>query len=460
MGRPERTSVAAPALTPIVLVLLDGLGDRAHAALGARTTNEAASTPNLDAFAARGVSGLVWPLGPGRAPSSELAHWTYFTGSLETFPGRAVLEGRGHGLRFVDGEVAGYAALRAGEVRDDGVVRLGRRAEGRVDDLDARELFAAIDGRLVDGTGFLLEPVAPGEAVLRLRGGANAPVSGAVSDTDSFEDDLHPLLACEALATPVKRTAAAAAVTTASAVNAWTLLTCEMLNAHPVNARRRAEGRDPLRFVTTKWWGVARPTPSFEARTGLRGVIVSASAYQGGIAATLGMRWQRPEPARAGEHGIAERLRRARELLAEGYDFVHCHDKAPDEAGHTKDPKAKLRVIESLDRGLAALDRLRDAIVVVTGDHATPAGGRLLHSGDAVPFLIAGPGVRADPVTGFGEAHQVAGWLGHIRGEDVLPLALDAAGRSRFQGGHAGPVPDSIGVDPRPRPLRLPGPLE
>ena len=129
-------------LTPIVLVLLDGLGDRPHPVLGGRTAGEAAPTPVLDAFAARAVTGLVWPLGPGLAPSSELAHWVYFVGSLAAFPGRAVLEARGHGLVVDADEVIGYAALRAGTVRDDGTVLLGRRP-GSDDTADCAALFTA-----------------------------------------------------------------------------------------------------------------------------------------------------------------------------------------------------------------------------------------------------------------------------------------------------------------------------
>ena len=58
---------------PIFVVLLDGLADRAHDSLGGRTANESAATPNLDRLAAQGSCGLMFSLGPGRAPASELA---------------------------------------------------------------------------------------------------------------------------------------------------------------------------------------------------------------------------------------------------------------------------------------------------------------------------------------------------------------------------------------------------
>ncbi|HSI29870.1 MAG TPA: phosphoglycerate mutase, partial [Miltoncostaeaceae bacterium] len=80
----------------IVVLLLDGLGDRADEAHGGRSANEAAWTPCLDALAAGGSCGLLWPLGPGRAPSSEMAHWAILGYAPEESPGRAVMEALGH----------------------------------------------------------------------------------------------------------------------------------------------------------------------------------------------------------------------------------------------------------------------------------------------------------------------------------------------------------------------------
>ena len=82
---------------PIVIFLLDGLADRAHDVLGGRTGNEAAETPNLDRLAAQGSCGLLYAVGPGRAPSSEVAHWSLLGYREDEFPGRAVFEALGRG---------------------------------------------------------------------------------------------------------------------------------------------------------------------------------------------------------------------------------------------------------------------------------------------------------------------------------------------------------------------------
>ena len=132
------------------------------------------------------------------------------------------------------------------------------------------------------------------------------------------------------------------------------------------------------------------------------------------------------------------------ERLDAGDTFVYVHDKRVDEAGHTKDPSKKREAVEQLDEALASLPTDR-AIVCVTGDHATPAYPDVIHSGDPVPFVVAGPGVRADSVTEFGESTCAAGILGHLRGPDMMPVLLNAGDRPLFLGSRPTPFDDADG---------------
>ena len=99
-------------MLPIVVLLLDGLADRAHELLGGRSGLEAASTPNLDRLCAAGCNGVLYAVGPGRAPSSEVAHWSMFGYRPDEFPGRAVFEALGRGQELRDEHVFDCAALR------------------------------------------------------------------------------------------------------------------------------------------------------------------------------------------------------------------------------------------------------------------------------------------------------------------------------------------------------------
>jgi 2,3-bisphosphoglycerate-independent phosphoglycerate mutase len=104
----------------------------------------------------------------------------------------------------------------------------------------------------------------------------------------------------------------------------------------------------------------------------------------------------------------------------------------------------KQRTIEALDAALGDLPT-DSAIVCITGDHATPAYPEVIHSGDPVPLVVAGPGVRADGVTEFGELSCAGGILGHLRGPDLMPVLLNAADRPLFLGSRPTPFEGADG---------------
>ncbi|HEX2293339.1 MAG TPA: hypothetical protein VHH55_08495, partial [Gaiellaceae bacterium] len=215
---------------PIVVVLLDGLGDRAHESLGGRTANEAAATPNLDALAARGSTGVLYAVGPGRAPSSEVAHWSMLGYRADEFPGRAVLEALGAGQEVAPDDVFAFAALRPSEERGGGLWLTGRPRRGE-DDEEAAELVRRCADVELDGLRFTLAHIGRGEAILRISGGAD----DRVTDTDAFFRERHPVLRPQALVPEAERTARAA--------EEWTR-----------EALRRLEG-ERFDVITLKWWG-------------------------------------------------------------------------------------------------------------------------------------------------------------------------------------------------------------
>src|SRR5436190_1528863 len=298
---------------PIVVILLDGLGDRAHEVLGGRTGNEAADTPNLDRLAASGSCGLLYAVGPGRAPSSEVAHWSLLGYRPDEFPGRAVFEALGRGQEVSSEHVFAYAALRPAERRDDGWWLTGRPDPER--DAEAAErLVERCSGIELDGLRFSLEHVWRGEAVLRISGGADE----RVTDTDAFFRDRHPVLRPQALVPEADRTARAA--------EEWSR-----------EVMRRLEG-DRFNVITLKWWGRPRNVPTFEQRHGLRGTFVASSAFLRGLGRAVGLE-ARDEPETDDPAGdLRGRIAIARERLVAGDTFVFCHVKSADVAGHTKDP--------------------------------------------------------------------------------------------------------------------------
>jgi 2,3-bisphosphoglycerate-independent phosphoglycerate mutase len=414
---------------PIVVVLLDGLGDRAHASLGGRTANEAARTPNLDALAAAGSTGVLYAVGPGRAPSSEIAHWSMLGYLPEEFPNRAVLEALGAGQEVSPDDVFAFAALRPAERRDGELWLTGRPRYGE-DEEEAGRLIERCAEIEIDGLRFSLTHLRRGEAVLRVSGGAD----DRVTDSDAFFRDRHPVLRPQAAHSAAERTARAA--------EQWMRAVIERLAGERFNV------------ITLKWWGRPRPAPTFLERHGVTGTFIADSRFMHGLARAVGL-----EPLHAPEtDDHAADLRRRLELIGERLDagetFVLSHLKAADAAGHTKDPAVKQRTIELLDSELASLP-IANAVVCLTGDHATPASPEVIHSGDPVPLIVAGPGVRADPVESFGELDCSRGILGQLRGPDLMPLLLNAADRPLFLGSRPTPFRGADGYPAVLEPLVL-----
>ncbi len=406
-------------MLPIVVLLLDGLADRAHGSLGGRTAVEAAETPNLDRVCAAGSCGVIYAVGPGRAPSSEVAHWSMLGYRTDEFPGRAVFEALGRGQEVSAEHVFAYAALRPAERRDDGWWLTGR-PDPDGDAEEAHRLVEACDGISIDGLRFSLTHVWRGEAVLRISGGADE----RVTDSDAFFRDRHPVLRPQAVVPEAERTARAA--------EEWTR-----------EVMRRLQG-ERFNVITLKWWGRPRKLPTFEERHGLRGTFAASSAFLRGLGRAIGLE-PRDEPETDDPAAdLRGRVALAREQLDAGDTFVFCHVKSADAAGHTKDPLKKQAVIETLDAALGDLPTGR-AIVCVTGDHATPASPDVIHSGDPVPFVVAGPGVRADRVRAFGEATCADGILGHLRGPDMMPVLLNVADRPLFLGSRPTPYDGADG---------------
>lgn len=406
-------------LLPIVVVLLDGVADRAHDVLGGRTGVEAARTPNLDALCATGSCGVIYAVGPGRAPSSEVAHWSLLGYRPHEFPGRAVFEALGRGQEVDAAHVFAYAALRPAERRDDGWWLVGRPDPVRDAD-EAERLVARCAELEIDGLSFGLQHVWRGEAVLRIAGGADE----RVTDTDAFFRVRHPLLRPQPLVAEAERTARAA--------EAWTR-----------EVMRRLHG-ERFNVITLKWWGRPRRVPTFEQRHGLRGTFAAESAFLRGLARAVGLDAVEAKETDDPAADLRRRVAFVHGRLDAGDTFVFVHQKSADAAGHTKDPERKRAMLETLDGALDALPTDR-AIVCVTGDHATPASPEVIHSGDPVPFVVAGPGVRADRVLEFGESTCADGILGRLRGPDMMPVLLNAADRPLFLGSRPTPFDGADG---------------
>jgi len=399
----------------ILIVVMDGLGDRAVAQLGGMTPLQAASTPNLDWFARNGATGIVDVISPGVRPGSDTSHLAILGyDPYEVYTGRGPFEAAGVGLVGKKGDVAfrcNFATVDANMVVTD------RRA-GRIKEPDTGELVSALRDINIQGVEVIVKEATEHRAVLLLRGDG---LSAAVSDVDPHDEaKIHE---CRPLKPEATRTA--------EIVNDFVRRSYDSLNRHPVNRRREQNGLPPANILLPRGAGVFPDIVPFIERYGMRGAAVAGVSLIKGIARVCGLEVVEVKGATGGlDTDMNAKADAVLKLLRER-DFVLLNVKATDIASHDGDASKKVKVIERLD---GMMGRIRegmggDVVVAIMADHCTPIELKD-HSGDPVPLVVYCEGMVKDGGVAFDEASCAKGGLGRIRGKDVLPILIDKAGRS------------------------------
>lgn len=381
--------------TKILLLVLDGVGGLPLSP-GGPTELEAAHTPNLDELAARAICGLSTPVAPGITPGSGPGHLALFGyDPLRYEIGRGVLEALGIGFDLQPDDVAARGNfctldLSTGFITD-------RRA-GRIPTEVGARLCERLRQIALPGVETFVEPVKEYRFVLVLRGDG---LYDGLTETDPQQVGKPPL--------PVEPLRPEAAPT-AKLLNRWLAEARRLLAEEP-----RANGCN-LR-------GIAKDPglPRLPDVCGIRcGAIATYPMYRG-VAKLAGM-----DVLPTGET-MEDEVETLRQHWA-GYDFFFFHVKKTDSRGEDGDFDGKVAVIEHFDHLLPDILALQPDVVIVSGDHSTPALWRA-HSWHELPVLLWSNVIRPDPVSAFGERPCMAGGLGHIHHTDLLALAMANAGR-------------------------------
>ncbi len=350
-----------------ILVILDGLGDRAYDVFQGRTPLQAANTPNLDRLAGMGMNGLYHASRQGQALPSEEAHFLMFGYDRSEFPGRGILEAIGHGIEVGDEDVAVLAHFCQVREEDGHLILVRERAE-----VDSRCLTPLVDEiRDFESGGVRIRfyPTKGIEGVLVLSGS----VSPDITDSDSMYEGL-PLITVEALE---KSPEAPQAHDTARALSTYLRWAYRRLSEHPANREHRKDPISEANALVTQRPGRKDLLPSFSEKWGLRALSISSGPVYWGLCDQIGMEVVRVGDCGDPEQDLRDRLRIARDWT--DMDFIHVHTKAPDEAAHSKDPVHKKEIIEALDRAMDfAVGELApdpETLLIVTADHSTPALG-------------------------------------------------------------------------------------
>ena len=378
----------------ILLLVVDGLGGLPHP--DTRLSElETANIPNLDALARESACGLTLPVQPGVAPGSGPGHLALFGyDPVKYMIGRGALEALGIDVDLQEGDVA----ARGNFCTVDGTGNLTDRRAGRIPTSESAPLCHMLQDITLDGVEATVCPVQDYRFVLHLRG---TGLSDQVCETDPQQTGVPPLEA-QALSPDGAKTA--------SAVRQFVDTASRMLSE-----------RDRANMIMLRGFSQLPHLPPMGDAFCLNPGAIAAYPMYRGLASIAGMRVMPTGST------FTDEVYTLREHYHE-HDFFFLHYKPADAAGEDGNFKGKVETLEALDRHIPDLLDLDPDVLIVAGDHSTPAI-MASHSWHPVPFLLRSKWTRGEGVDAFSERDCAGGPLGTFPATDVMMLATAHAGK-------------------------------
>jgi 2,3-bisphosphoglycerate-independent phosphoglycerate mutase len=385
----------------MIFLVMDGLGGMEVAEKGGSEL-QVAHTPNLDALVRDGVCGLFDPVAPGITPGSGPGHFAIFGYHPVTYNiGRGVLSACGIDFPLTPRDVA--ARVNFCTVDDQG--RIVDRRAGRIDTDTNRRLADKLraEVKLPADVEFFFETEKDYRGVLILRAD---DLSDQLTDTDPQREGMPPLDP-----TPLEPAAKR---------------TSELVQSFLSQARRILAGEPRANMLLLRGYAKLMPYKSLRERFRLTPLAIANYPMYRGIARLLGMDIHPVLPDIPSEFA-------ALRASYDRYDFFFLHVKDTDSRGEDGDFDGKVRVLELVDSLIPQLTSLQPDVLVVTGDHSTPAALKG-HSWHPVPVILSARTVRPDTVTQYDERSCTLGGLGRQPMMNLMGIALAHAQRLQKYG--------------------------
>jgi len=419
----------------LIYVVVDGMGDLPIRELGGKTPLEAAETPNMDYLARNGKTGLMYTVGRGIAPESDVAVVSILGyDPFKHSAARGIFEAVGAGLLIKNGDLAlrcNFATLGKGRKIVD------RRAGRDLTTEEATRLSETVNEKVkLDSypVDFDFKNTIGHRAVLVIRS-KRKPLSGRITNTDPAYTRLEELGVAEAkVEMNLKRCEpmddSEEAKVSAALVNEFIEKSHAVLDEHEVNKKRVALGKLKANVILTRDAGNTLPRlPSLAELHDVNFVCLADMPVERGIAKLAGMSLI-DLPASSGDLKRDCRLR-ARRLLEvfSSHDCFYTHIKGPDEPGHDGNFNLKKQQIATIDEHffgeLLPNIELKNCVICVTADHSTPCELRA-HSDAPVPLLISGNKIKGDGASEFSEKECARGSLGVLQhGTELMPKLIE-----------------------------------
>ena len=372
-----------------MLLVIDGLGGLPNPETG-KTELETANTPNLDLMAAKSICGLIDPVSPGITPGSAPGHLSLFGYDPVSFNiGRGVLEAMGIDFDLQLGDIA----VRGNFCTVDEAGHVIDRRAGRIPTEKCAELCQLLSGLEIEGVELFVCPVREHRFIIVFRGKRLSP---EVSDSDPQQVGTAP----RAVVALNPQADIMAAISAQFIAGAKAIL----IEHYPAN------------MVLLRGFSQRPHFPTMAEVYKLKPAAIASYPMYRGLAKLIGMRILETGTS------IEEEFVTLKQNYTD-YDFFFLHIKGTDSAGEDGDFNRKVRSIEEVDNALPGLTSLKPDVIVITGDHSTPA---LLkgHSWHPVPIILYSRWCRPDRINEFSESACIFGGLGRFPGTQIMPLAM------------------------------------
>ena len=384
--------LSRPSESKIVLLTIDGLGGLPDPATG-KSELETASIPNLDGLATQGICGMADAVGYGITPGSAPGHLALFGYDPVTCNiGRGVLEAIGIDINLKPGEVVARGNFCT--IDENGKVT-DRRA-GRISTEKCTELCKILEEIPLSGVKISVHPVREYRFVIVFHGEYLSP---EVTESDPQQLGADPLK-----------------IKPVSPKDSGAVRLAEAANQFITEAKSMLYDYHPANMVLLRGFSVQPSLPTLNEIYKLKPLAIAIYPMYRGLARLAGME-------------VADAVTTLEDEFAtlkksyQDYTFFFLHVKWTDSAGEDGDFARKVEVLEQIDTALPELTALQPDVLVVTGDHSTPAVLKG-HSWHPVPLLLYSQYCRPDAVTEFSEKAFISGGLGRLSSTEIMPLAM------------------------------------
>jgi len=374
-------------MTKYAIIIPDGAADDPLEQFEGQTALEAASTPNIDRISSEGRQGLVRTVPSDMEPGSDVAQMSLLGYDPHRYySGRAPIEAAARNIKLsLEDWVfrCNLVTIADGKMAD--------HSAGHISTEEACKLIKELDDDL-------------GSDQMRFHTGVSyrhlLVFKGVDFDVQTYPPHDHIGTAAEKILPRGKG---------AEMLIDLMARSQQLFEGHDINRVRKDLGENQVSSIWLWGQGKRAQMERFEKRFGLRGAAITAVDLVRGLAKLIGFELI-SVPGATGFVDTDYQGKGAAAVEAlEKYDIVFVHVEAPDEAGHNGNAGMKKTAIEEIDKHvvgpvLEALEARESWRILVMPDHATPVG-TCAHSGEPVPFAMAGSDIKGILHKTFGESN-------------------------------------------------------